>query len=289
MWQEGWFYKIRELSKRYSGDTTIFAVELWNEMNCFGDMAEWSRKKLPEVKKLFPKHLVTNSYGSLDCEETISLYHHYCWDKTDIVQLHRYVDQGAHLSICNHPIDMIKDGVAQLLNYRKPVLVAETGAVNNCHSSHFRFYSSDDCGIIFADTVYTPVFCGSCGTGNIWHWDDRYLESKGLYKMYKPIADLCANVDFLNEQFEIIDYSNERVHMHALSGKTTVLIYIRNKKADWQNVLRDGHEPEVISKIDLPEIMRKTEIVSIWDIETAFLQGNILYDLKYGVFIKGRK
>lgn len=34
VWREKWLDKVRQFAYRYSGDTAIFAVELWNEMNC---------------------------------------------------------------------------------------------------------------------------------------------------------------------------------------------------------------------------------------------------------------
>ena len=285
-WQKAWLYKLNELSKRYNGDTTLFTVELWNEMNCFDDVSGWNKKKLPEVKKLFSKHLVTNSYGSLDCEETKDLYRNFCWEETDFVQVHRYIDQGAPYEICNYPVEMMKDAVTELMCFNKPVLVAETGAVNDAHSGVFRFCSTDNRGIIFADTVYTPAFCGSCGIGNIWHWDNRYVESKNLYKMYKPVAKVFENIDFQKEIFEIKDFSDDNVHMLALCGKHTQVLYIRNKKDTWQNVLRDLNEAEIIKKIKLPIDAKNVEIISIWDEETAYLKNNELIDLKYGVFIK---
>lgn len=289
IWQEAWYYKLDELAKRYNGDTTIFAIELWNEMNCFGEHCiPWSKTTLPKLKKIFDKHMVINSLGSLDCEETVGIYHNFCWDKSDFVQVHRYIDQGAPFEICNNPIEMIQDGVSQFMKYEKPVLVAETGAVDDCHSNHFRFYSSDDRGLIFADTVYTPVFYGSCGIGNIWHWDDRYLESKELYKMFRPVADLCRGVDFVHEEFCVRDYSDDNAYILELAGKTTQLLYIRNKSDNWQNVLRDLKEPEIVERIILPDNLKDAEIISIWDNETANLQNNILCNLKYGTFIKGK-
>jgi len=289
-WQKAWFYKLKELSKRYNGDTTLFAIELWNEMNnCDGDVVKWCKKILPEVKKIFPKHLVTNSYGSLDSEKVKELYNNFCWEETDFVQIHRYIDQGAAYEICSHPIEMMSDVVPCFLDYNKPVLVAETGAVDDRHSGVFRFCSSDDRGIIFADTVYSPAFCGSCGAGNIWYWDNRYIESKYLYKMYKPIVKVFENINLQEEHFEFKDFSNKDVHILALCGKTSRIFYIRNNKDTWQNVLRDLNEPETIKNVVLPENTENAEIIHIWNDETAYLTNNVLNDLKYGVFIKNIK
>ena len=96
---EAWMYKIGELAKRYSGDTEVAMIELWNEMNCVGGgyplILEWNEKILPRVKALFPHQLVTNSLGSLDSDRSAKCYKDFCWDKTDVMQIHRYLDQGA--------------------------------------------------------------------------------------------------------------------------------------------------------------------------------------------------
>lgn len=170
-------------------------------MNCVGEfntMTEWNRDILPKVKKLFPKNLVCNSLGSFDSDFVKNMYDSFCWYKSDFMQIHRYLDQGASYGDCReNMLDVIK-GAFKKIPSDKPVFLAETGAVNNCHSGPFKFYVNDDREILFADAVYTPVFLKSAGTGNIWHWDERYVESKNLYPMFKPIKELVDIVDFEN-------------------------------------------------------------------------------------------
>lgn len=43
LWRNAWLYKVEELAKRYSGDTEIFAIELWNEMNCVGEPKKYDK------------------------------------------------------------------------------------------------------------------------------------------------------------------------------------------------------------------------------------------------------
>ena len=241
-WKKAWLHKVGELAKRYAGDTTVFAIELWNEMNCVWQMetiTEWNRDVLPKVKQLFPKNLVCNSLGSLDSDGSKQCYTSFCWDQSDFVQIHRYLDQGAPYEDCrNSAIEVVKSAF-EIIKSDKPVFLAETGAVNNCHSGPFKFYVNDDRGILFADTVYTPVFLKSAGTGNIWHWDERYVEFKNLYPMFKPIKELVTGVDFEKEGFAAMDLSDERVFLLLLKGKTVTLGYIRNKDDNWKKVLRD--------------------------------------------------
>ena len=248
-------------------------IELWNEMNCVGGgyplILEWNEKILPRVKALFPHQLVTNSLGSLDCDPTLEHYKAFPWDKTDSLQIHRYLDQGAPYKICGEsPIPSIKEAFDLMRTNECPMLLAETGAVNNCHSAEFKYYSADDRGIIFVDCVYTPIFVGSAGCGNIWHWDRRYVESKNLYRYFKPLLKLVDGVDLAAESFEPIDLSTDEAYVLLLKGRSTSLCFVRNKSDSWTNTLRDMNEPKTAEcefKID----GKALEVIPIWDDEPA--------------------
>lgn len=266
-WKNAWLNKANEFAKRYAGDTEIFAIELWNEMNCLPtkEMIIWNKEMLPKVKVLFSDHLITNSLGSLDCDNSLKVYKEFCWDLCDFKQMHRYLDQGADYidsTIC--PIELLTSGLKMINDDSKPIIIAETGAVENCHSGEFKYYSCDDRGIIFVDCVYTPIFlaCGSCG--NIWHWDHRYVESKNLYKYFKPLSDMICGIDFQTEEFKSIDLSDDDVYLYILKGKRTALGFIRNKKDCWQTVLRDSKTPKAVEKITIDMPCRDVTTFPIW-------------------------
>lgn len=293
-WKKAWLYKIEEFAKRYSGDTSVFAIELWNEMNCVSDLksvTEWNNEMLPKVKKMFPKHLVCNSIGSLDADEVMEMYEAFCWDKSDFVQIHRYLDQGALYDDCREAVIDVVKGAFQRIKSDKPVFLAETGAVNNRHSGPFKFYTNDDRGIIFADCVYTPLFLKSAGTGNIWHWDERYVEFKNLYHMFKPIKELVEGVDFENEAFECADISNERISLLLLKGKTVTLGYVRNREDNWKNVLRDLKSAEPVESFEFKlDGAKAVSCYPIWqeDRTAAELNDGIvsLKNIDYGTLFK---
>ena len=283
-WQKAWLTKVSEFAKRYSGDTEIFAIELWNEMSAVGsempEIVEWNQKILPKVKEMFPQNFVINSFGSLDSEGTRKAYQDFCWEKSDFVQIHRYLDQGAAYEDCHKdPIEMIT-GAFQKMHTDRAVYIAETGAVNNCHSGPFKFYVNDDNGILFADTVYTPVFCKSCGIGNIWHWDERYVEAKNLYPMLQPIRDLVSETVFDEEEFEPLDLSTKDISLLLLKGKTEILGYIRNKRYNWETVLRDLEKVQPVSEFDLElEGAADVQAFPVWkdDRTNITLQGNMVH------------
>ena len=296
-WQEQWLKKVEEYAKRYAYDDALFAVELWNEMNCFGcwweeynpNITEWNRVMSAKVKSLFPNLMVVNSIGSYDSDYSKKYYDEFCWDCFDFKQVHSYLDQGAKFKeATDNPIEIFKRVSKELTNGSQPLFIAETGAVNDNHSGPFRYYSADDDGLIFADCVYVPFFLGCAGCGNIWHWDDRYVEFKNLYHMYKPFVRLTEGINTSKEMFRTEDFSDERTYILALSGRFHDLYYIRNKSASWQNVLRDNGEISIIDEIKL-KINGKAELIHIWqDGERIEQSGDtaVVHDLQKGVFVR---
>ena len=291
---EGWMYKIEELAKRYSGDTTVAMVELWNEMNCvdggYPTIVEWNKRILPRVKALFPYQLVTNSLGSLDCDRTAESYKRFPWNKTDVLQIHRYLDQGAPYTVCGEsPIPSIKEAFEFMRTVERPILLAETGAVNNCHSAEFKYYSADDRGIIFVDCVYTPFFVGSAGCGNIWHWDRRYVESKNLYTYFNPLVTLLENVDFAAEGFESLDMSTDKAHILVLKGSETTLGFVRNKSDCWMNTLRDMNEPDE-TDVYIGTDKSAIDVIPIWQDDTYCLESDgdnvVIRGIRYGFLFR---
>jgi hypothetical protein len=175
----------------------------------------------------------------------------------------------------------------------KPLYLAETGAVNNSHSGPFRYYLSDDDGLIFVDCIYTPLFLGFVGSGAIWHWDSRYVSAKNLYKYYKPLYNLTKSIDFKKESFQVIDASNDEVYAFILKGNTQYLAFIRNKEYSWQNVLKDNKRVQRRNTtIDFAQIqVGDVEIVKIWAderVKAEYLDGKLkINNLMRGTLLKG--
>ncbi len=293
-----WLFKVNEFAKRYSGDTAIFAIELWNEMSgvlpIFEDVAAWNEIYLPKVREMFPDNLVVNSLGSFDSDCMKEKYTRFCWDKCDFRQIHRYLDQGAPYECCSvNPIEFLSDAMQALKSKEQPLIIAETGAVDKRHSGPFKYYSADDDGLFFADCVYTPFFCESAGCGQIWHWDNRYVESKSLLKMFKPFSTLVKDIDAANENFVSKDLSDNEAYIFVLEGKNYVLGYIRNKTSDWSKLLRDLKEVSEIEELSINiGDLREFELIKIWNDNASgkYADGKVLInDIHHGVMFKAKK
>jgi len=298
-WQSLWWNKINAYMHRHANDPTIAMWELWNEINAVAEikweeLRDWTFATIPMVKEKSPKNLVVNSLGSYDSDWAKPHYEEFKHDVIDSQQVHRYLDQGAPYEICHcDPVEFSIDAINAAKRPDKPVLLAETGAVNNVHTGPFRFYRWDDRGIIFHDTTYPAFFAGAAGSGHIWHWND-YVDNKNLWRYYTPLVKIVEDVDLAAENFEIVDYSTAKTYFLGLKGENTFLGWIRNKGDTWQNEFIHQEpvpvvESEVYINIGICDASEFT-MVHCWEDETATLELNngklSLQKLKYGLVFK---
>jgi hypothetical protein len=201
---------------------------------------------LPNLKRRVPHNLVVNSIGSFDTESSQSWYDDFKMDEMDFQQVHRYLDQGSPMEICrNDPPEFSVEAIQRTRRLDRPVLLAETGAVNDAHTGPFRYYRSDDRGIIFHDTTFPAFFAGAAGTGNCWHWEE-YIDQKGLGSGFRPFADFVDGIQFDAEDFKTFDLTTERVWFFGLRGNRHLLCWVRNRADSWYEALRDEREAPLL-------------------------------------------
>ncbi|MCL2285357.1 MAG: glycoside hydrolase family 5 protein [Firmicutes bacterium] len=300
-WQCLWWNKINAYMHRHANDPTIAMWELWNEIDAVAEikweeLRDWTFKTIPMVKEKSPKNLVVNSLGSYDSDWAKPHYEEFKNDVIDSQQVHRYLDQGAPYEIChNDPVAFSVDAINTARRPDKPVLLAETGAVNNIHTGPFRFYRWDDRGIIFHDTTYPAFFAGAAGSGHIWHWND-YVDNKNLWRYFSPLAQIVEGVNFAAEAFEVVDYSTNNVYFLGLKGEGTFLGWMRNKADTWQNEFIHQKPVPVVANETFTdtgfseEMVMEFTVINCWEDETAKLELKertiFLKDLKYGLVFK---
>jgi len=301
-WQELWWRRVNAYLARYGDDPTVIAWELWNEINCcvttgWDVQCDWTRKTLPEIKRRSPRNLVVNSIGSFDTESAQAWYDDFKMDEMDFQQVHRYLDQGSPLQICRHdPARFSVDAVQRTRRPDRPVLLAETGGVNDAHTGPFRFYRMDDRGIIFHDTTFPAFFAGAAGTGHIWHWES-YVDQKDLWGAYRPFADLIAGIQLDAEDFRPFDLTTQRAWFLGLRGKQHVLAWARNRADSWYAVLRDGRRPAALrnQQFDLSSLGVRggtVEVFRQWRDgrgQARLVNGSLhLPSFRYGIMLKIR-
>jgi hypothetical protein len=256
--REQFLRKLDWFAERYGDDPQIFAWELWNEINAVRGTgwAEWTEFMLPELKKRFPRNLVTQSLGSFDTEAVRDLNRKFSlMDANQLAQVHRYLDLGARLEVCHGPMDLLSaDAIRELRQFgvTKPMLLAEGGAVEPNHTGPFRLYDKDQAGILLHDVLFAPFFAGAAGPGQIWHWD-RYVVQQDLWHHFGRFAETVKGLDPAVEGFEPIEIEHPRLRILALRGKSLLLAWCRDKENTWQTELAQGQAPEELTglRVDL--------------------------------------
>lgn len=263
--QEQFKAKIEWYARRYGDDPTVFAWELWNEFDAVqnlwtsemwqdsGVARQWTQTMLDVLHAQFPRNLATQSQGSFDQRNKIELYRSLCSiPGNDVAQVHRYLDLGAPLEVCHDSVDVLAaDAVTTLLGFDsgRPVLLAESGAVEPRHSGPFKLYAQDRAGIILHDVLFAPFFAGAAGAGQCWHWDS-YVAKNNLWHHFGRFAKSVRDLDPPAEGFRPVRIEHPRLRIYALAGRRTLIAWCRDKENTWQTELAEGRQPEPLA--DLP-------------------------------------
>jgi len=237
---------------RYGHDPAIFSWELWNEIDAASGKGyeQWTVEMLAELKNRFPKNLVVQSLGSFDNDSKRDRYRRFSlMAGNDYAQVHRYLDLGARLEVCKGPVDVLAaDAVRELLSYGcgKPVILAESGAVEPGHSGPFKLYAADTAGIILHDVLFAPFFAGSAGTGQIWHWD-HYVAKNDLWRHFGGFAAAVKGIDPPTEDFQPVVLEQSSLRVYGLRGRTVFIAWLRDKANTWQSELAGRQAASVIA------------------------------------------
>lgn len=272
-WRAEFLKKIDMLASRYAKCNAIFAIELWNEMNCVSakteNVVEWTDYMCREVKKRFPNTLVVQSLGSFDRGALVPVYKSFMELKSnEVAQVHRYLDLGAALPVCKGPFtEMSSDAISEIrkmVGDTKPIILGETGAVKPHHTGPWEYYEADKDGIILHDLTFAPFFAGSAGTGHVWHWD-QLLINPNRWWQYARFNEAIKKVNVLEEGFKPVKSSSDDVNFYALVGKKNTMIFCRDMRNTWQSEFVEGMPPEVRSgvEIDLSQFMGDEKIKEI--------------------------
>ncbi|UCC98949.1 MAG: cellulase family glycosylhydrolase [Phycisphaerales bacterium] len=246
--------KLAWYADRYGSDPVIFAWELWNEMDTVRGKGymEWTEEMLAELRRLFPKNLVTQSLGSFDDDSKRERYRRLSlMTDNDFANVHRYLDLGASLDVCKGPVDiMAADAIRELKNFKsaKPILLAESGAVEPSHTGPFKLYQKDKAGIILHDVIFAPFFAGAAGTGQTWHWD-HYVAANNVWFQFDRFAEAVKEIDPSAEHFEATMIDHPRLRIYALEGKHTLLAWCRDRQNTWRTELAEGTPPSSVTSV----------------------------------------
>ncbi len=243
--------KLDWFAHRYGNNPSIFGWELWNEINAVqgGDYMSWTPLMLEELHRRFPMNMAMQSLGSYDHEQRRSLYcRHSLLPGNSIAQVHRYLDLGADWEVCHGPMDILAAEAIRELNRcqpGKPIILAESGAVEPNHAGPFKLYEKDQAGMLLHDVLFAPFFAGAAGAGQIWHWD-QYVAKNNLWHHFGYFAEVIKGVDPVAEQFQPVYSANARLRIYVLKGRQTCLIWCRDAENNWRTELEQGIAPATV-------------------------------------------
>ena len=268
--------RVKFFKNRYGDDPRVFAWEIWNEMNAisipFDDkekvLVPWNQAVMAKMQDIFPKNLVTQSMGSLDNVRYFKQYEGIMRiPENDLIQVHRYIDEGASLPICQAPMDLLAaDAINHLKAYRvyKPALLAEVGAVKPGHTGAHEAYRVDLDGTILHDILFAPFFTGSAGPGHAWHWDN-YVDRNNLWHHFRRFANAIEGIDPVKEDFLPLRTDQAEFRVYVLKGRKSSLVWVRDSENTWQTELMEGIAPTLRSKavLNLSDVFKNSQITQI--------------------------
>ena len=269
-------HKLAWLQQRIGNNPTIFGWELWNEINAVAAPESaylpWTEVMLGELHRLFPHNLAMQSLGSFDRAGARELYRHMSLlPGNDVAQVHRYLDQGAQLEECHGPMDVLAAGAVhelQAFQPGRPILLAESGAVEPSHSGPSKLYARDKAGMLLHDVLFAPFFAGAAGPGHCWHWN-QYVDRNNLWYHIGRFAAAVKDLDPPAEAFQPLQIQHPRLHIYVLKGRHTVLVWCRDAENTWRTELEQQQAPETLKDVslDLAGVLadRKPVSVKIYD------------------------
>ncbi|MCX7006857.1 MAG: hypothetical protein NTY53_06360 [Kiritimatiellaeota bacterium] len=223
---------------------------------------------LGELHRLTPKNIAVQSLGSFDSDWALKDYQHLChMPGNDLAQVHRYLDCGAKYAICHAPVDVLAaDAVRELLAFQpgKPVMLAESGAVEPSHSGPFKLYAKDTEGIILHDVLFAPFFAGAAGPGHCWHWN-QYVDRNNLWWQIGRFAAAVKDLDPPAENFQPSMPAHPRLRVYQLQGRHTLLLWCRDPQNTWQTELAEGKKPETLTgqTLDLAAALQGAQVAQV--------------------------
>ena len=274
--EEEFLRRVRIFRERYGDHPAVFGWELWNEMNAVETPEEhlraWNVRMLPRVKEIFPKNLVMQSLGSLDRESSFPIYEFINrLPSNEVAQVHRYIDEGAELAVCGAPVDsMASDAIAVLRGYglRKPMLLAESGAVKPVHTGPHPIYKVDTMGSVLHDVLFAPFFSGAAGPGHLWHWD-HHIDKQHTWFQMGRFARAVEGVAPLREGFEPVRRDTAGLRVYVLRGEHTLLAWCRDTVSTWRHELSERIPAQRLSglQVDFTPLLggRRVKKVRIYD------------------------
>jgi len=177
--------RLRYLVARYGYSPSLFAWELWNEVDIVDGydskvIAAWHAEMARTLRHLDPwRHLITTSFASPHGDPAVMGL-----PELDFAQPHCY---GAK--------DMVKDLFERLPAVDRPCFYGEFGIDGDGKKTA----ETDPTGIHLHNALYASVGQGQAGAPMTWWWDS-YVDPKNLYPVFAAFARWIGGFDFVAQR-----------------------------------------------------------------------------------------
>jgi hypothetical protein len=144
------------------------------------------------------------------------------------------------------------DAVREILAFDpgKPVVLAESGAVEPSHAGPFKLYGADKEGALLHDILFAPFFAGAAGPGQIWHWD-AYVAKNNLWWHFARFHNAVKGIDPAEEHFTPSMIPHDRLRTYCLTGRRHSILWCRDIRNDWQSELQNGTRPDELTRLTI--------------------------------------
>ena len=262
--------RLRYAVARWGWSPSVMAWELWNEIEDVKDyiaknVIPWTGEMAAYLKDIDPNHHMTvNSFGAYMFDPNMWLL-----PEMDFAQMHGYRRPGWYSDEFGRDMAASMQFHMQMLApFKKPRLFAEFGLVDENWGFSPLMDTADTTGVNMHNGMWGAMMSGAAGTAHLWWWD-AYIDRRGLWSEYRPVANFIAGVDFPGEGFEAFEMhagAPEDVRVLGLRGQSTTLLWAQNRAHTWWNVAEGNPvEPVTDASITLP-----------WPEKTARCQVEIL-------------
>lgn len=257
--------KLRYLVARYSAYTSLYAWELWNEMNyalefAYEEDASWLSAAVLQERYFLPwTETMARALRRQDPYQhpvTTSLGNDVVWDELwqqpelDLVQQHSYIH---YLSLSRDPLEedaalLVLESRARLRKHGRPTLLAEFGY--NGTNEYNPLNRDDPLGIALHNALWAGALSGHAGTPMVWWWD-YYLERYDLYHHYQHLAAFLEGVDWARPKESLISDTDRQIRVLVLRDPVWAGVWIQDKRATWYGRLEEKYTPARIDDVVL--------------------------------------
>jgi hypothetical protein len=266
--------RLRYLVARYAYSPSLFAWELWNEVDIIDQydsvtVAAWHQNMARSLRDLDPwKHLIATSFSRSQGDPAVDGL-----PEMDFVQTHHYQMRDVVGALG-------KDIATKAAAKSKPHFHGEIGIEQNAKTGEI-----DPAGAHVHDAAYASVGQLQAGVAMTWWWDS-YVEPFNLYPVFGAFTRWIEGFDFVAQNPRALDVvvasaiPNELAALGVI-GKDRGLLWVHNKAYTWSKLAQDKKEPAPITgcSLRIENLPNDKWTIETWDTQKGEVTASKTYKI----------